>query len=225
MPYKKEVKVNKEKGNTLVKVGGSKPSFEKIVFSFSFFQPKSITYKDFNNFYSSLEDAKKSVSDFFETLKLMSNLEPKELFSLNMKKQYHYNEFNDNKIIDRIESILVNGYNMTQEKVDEFERTYFEFDFGNGKRVIGTRIFENIFQILFIDCNHLVCLNSTRNPKIKSNYAFPSLFQKDMLAVDLIKKSNREKVFELFIEEAKKGRYETVQELILNYEEFVLDVS
>lgn len=46
-----------------------------------------------------------------------------------------------------------------------------------------------------------------------------------MLAVDLIKKSNREKVFELFIEEAKKGRYETVQELILNYEEFVLDVS
>ena len=28
-----------------------------------------------------------------------------------------------------------------------------------------------------------------------------------------------------FIEEAKKGRYETVQELILNYEEFVLDVS
>ena len=142
-----------------------------------------------------------------------------------MKKQYHYNEFNDNKIIDRIESILVNGYNMTQEKVDEFERTYFEFAFGNGKRVIGTRIFKNIFQILFIDCNHLVCLNSTRNPKIKSNYAFPSLFQKDMLAVDLIKKSNREKVFELFIEEAKKGRYETVQELILNYEEFVLDVS
>ena len=54
MPYKKEVKVNKEKGNTLVKVGGSKPSFEKIVFSFSFFQPESITYKDFNNFYSSL---------------------------------------------------------------------------------------------------------------------------------------------------------------------------
>ena len=28
-----------------------------------------------------------------------------------------------------------------------------------------------------------------------------------------------------FIEEAKKGRYETVQELILNYEEFVLEVS
>ena len=44
MPYKKEVKVNKEKGNTLVKVSGSKPSFEKIVFSFSFFQPESITY-------------------------------------------------------------------------------------------------------------------------------------------------------------------------------------
>ena len=68
-----------------------------------------------------------------------------------MKKQYHYNEFNDNKFIDRIESILVNGYNMTQEKVDEFERTYFEFAFGNGKRVIGTRIFENIFQMWFIN--------------------------------------------------------------------------
>lgn len=37
MPYKKEVKVNKEKGNTLVKVGGSKPSFEKLYFLFLFF--------------------------------------------------------------------------------------------------------------------------------------------------------------------------------------------
>ena len=50
-------------------------------------------------------------------------------------------------------------------------------------------------------------------------------FAEDSTKSDLIKKSNREKVFELFIEEAKKGRYETVQELILNYEEFVLDVS
>ena len=78
-----------------------------------------------------------------------SNIEPKELFSPNMKTQYHYNEFDDNLIIDRIESILINGYGMPKRKVDEFERMYFEFSFGNGKRVIGTKIYDNIFQILF----------------------------------------------------------------------------
>ena len=67
----------------------------------------------------------------------MSNLEPKELFVPNMKQQYHYNQFDDNNIIDIIESILINGYGMTRDKVDEFERMYFEFSFSNGKHVMA----------------------------------------------------------------------------------------
>ena len=75
MPYKKEIKtLGNGKGKTLVKVGGTRPLDNKIVFSFSFFNGQSIHYRDFNNFYANEQDSKKSVSDFFETIKLMSNL-------------------------------------------------------------------------------------------------------------------------------------------------------
>ena len=224
MPYKKEIKSSSiEKGQTLVKVCGTRPLDNKIVFSFSFFNGSSIRYKDFNNFYANEQDSKKSISDFFESIKLMSNLEPKELYSLNMKKQYHYNEFSNKLIIDRIESILINGYCMPKAKVDEFERMYFEFSFGNGKRAIGTKIYNNIFQILFIDCNHLVCIDSSRNIKLKDAFSYPSFFENFNNDIN-IKQYEREKLFEMLIDSAHKGAYKNVEELIKDYEELFMTV-
>lgn len=218
MPYRKEIKaLNIEKGKTLVKVGEKKLPYNKIVFSFSFFHCQSICFRDFNNYYANEQDSKKAVSDFFETIKLLSCLEPKELFSPNMKVQYHYNEFEDNLIIDRIESILVNGYGMPKRKVDEFERMYFEFSFGNGKRVIGTKIYNHIFQILFIDCNHLVCTQSSRNKNLKSSFHYPSSFEKVNNEMNI--KNKQLEVLDLFIDSAKKGVYSSVEELIRDYEE------
>lgn len=219
MPCKKEIKTSSsEKGKTLVKVSGKSPLDNKIVFSFSFFNGQSIHFRDFNNFYSNEEDAKKAASDLFETLRLMSNLEPKELFAPNMKKQYHYNQFDDNNIIDRIESILINGYGMTRDKVDEFERMYFEFSFSNGKRVIGTKIYENIFQILFIDCNHLICIESSRNVKIKNGYSVPSIFEKVDRNIT-VKQYNRGELLELLIDSARNGTYTNMDDFIKDYDD------
>lgn len=224
MPYKKEIKTSSiEKGKTLVKVSGKRPLDSKIVFSFSFFNGQSIRFRDFNNFYANEQDSKKSVSDFFETIKLMSNIEPKELFSPNMKTQYHYNEFDDNLIIDRIESILINGYGMPKRKVDEFERMYFEFSFGNGKRVIGTKIYDNIFQILFIDCNHLVCIGSSRNIKLKSGFNYPSSFEKVSNEIN-IKQFEREELIELLMDSARNGAYTSIDEFIKDYDELFIGV-
>ena len=45
-------------------------------------------------------------------------------------------------------NILINGYGTSKKKVDEFEKLYFEFSFFNGKRAIGTKIYDNIFENL-----------------------------------------------------------------------------
>ena len=91
-----------------------------IVFSFSNFQKESIKCRDFNNTYT-----------------------PSQLFEPALKEQYHYNEFKDELHIQRIENVLINGYNMKSEKVKQFEKIYFEFQFSDGKRVIGIKIEEN----------------------------------------------------------------------------------
>ncbi len=225
MPYnKKEIKTSGNgKGKTLVKVSGTRPLDNKIVFSFSFFNGQSIHYRDFNNFYANEQDSKKSVSDFFETIKLMSNLEPKELFSANIKKQYHYNEFDDNLIIDRIETILINGYGMTRKKVDEFERMYFEFSFGNGKRAIGTKIYDNIFQILFIDCNHLVCIESARNIKLKNGFSYPSVFEKVNNEIT-IEQFQHEELFQMLIDSAREGAYTNIDDFIQDYDDLFVEL-
>ncbi len=216
---KKKIKpIINEKGQTLVKVGQQRFIDNKIVFSFSFFNGHSISISDFNNFYQNSSDAIKSVNDFFQTLKEVSKFEIKQFFSPAIKEQFHYNEFNDDKVIDRIENILINGYVMTRQKVDEFERLYFEFSFSNGKRVIGTRVYDNIFEILFIDYNHMVCLESSRTPKIKMKYSYPSIFgnfDKNVSHEEI----DEETKLRLLIELAKKKEYANIDELIKDFDD------
>lgn len=125
MGYKstKQIKVPKyEKEKRLLKAVEQSPVDNRIVFSFSFFQKHSIRLGDFNNFYPNTNSSLKAVSDFLETLTLISKYEKSHFFSPETKTQFHYNEFTDNDIIDKIENILIRGYNMPQQKVDQFER-------------------------------------------------------------------------------------------------------
>lgn len=220
MPYNiKQVKpLTSEKGKTLVKVGNQRSIDNKIVFSFTFFNGQSICISDFNNFHANHSDAIKSVNDFFQTLKDISNYEIKRFFSPAVKTQFHFNEFDDNKVIDRIENILVNGYGITKKKVDEFERLYFEFSFSNGKRVIGTKIDSNIFEILFMDCNHMVCLESCRTPKIKMKYNCPSLFGKIDKTI-MPEEFDREELLKMLIDSARNGDYCNMEEFIKDYDD------
>ena len=160
---------------------------------------------------------------FFETIRLPSNLESKELFTANMKKQYHYNEFTDDLIIDRIEDILVKGYKMPKSKIDEFERNYFEFSFGNGRRVIGTKVYDNIFQILFIDCNHLVCIDSSRNVNLKNSFNYPSTFGKVNNEMEL-KQIEREELLDSLIDSARNGSYSNIKDFVEDYDDLMVNV-
>ena len=218
MPYNKnKIKVNDANGKTLVKSSLIEVIEQKIVFSFSFFKGKSICFKDFNNYYATESDSKKSISDFFTTLNEISKMDSKRFYSPEVKEQLHYNKFTDNKIIDRIENILIDGYGMVSEQIKQFERMYFEFSFSNGKRVISTMIYNNIFEILFIDSNHMVCLESCRNIKRKMKFEISSLFDKQV--VDEVKKEYAKIVlFEMIIDDAKNGVYENINELIADFE-------
>ena len=217
---KKIKPLTSENGKTLVKVSNQRSADNKIVFSFSFFNGHSIGVNDFNNFCANNSDAIKAVSDFFQTLKDISNFEIKHFFSPAIKTQFHYNEFDDNEIIDRIENILIDGYGISRKKVDEFERLYFEFSFSNGKRVVGTRIYDNIFEILFIDCNHMVCLKSCRSFKIKMKYDCPILFGK----IDRnknVSEFKKEELFTMLIDSARNGEYISIEEFVRAYDDLL----
>lgn len=217
MPYNKKIKVNDENGKTLVKSSLIDVIEQKIVFSFSFFKGKSISYKDFNNYYATESDSKKSISDFFYTLNEISKMSSKKFYSPDIQEQLHYNKFTDNKVIDRIESILINGYGMSINQVNQFERMYFEFSFSNGKRVISTMIYDNIFEILFIDSNHMVCLDSCRNIKSKLKFEVPGLFDRQIVEEET-KECDRIGLFEMIIDDAKKGLYKNIEQLIEDFE-------
>lgn len=209
-----------EKENTLVKVAAKRFIDNKIVFSFPFFNGKSIRINGFNNFYANDSDAIKSVGDFFQTLKDISGFNIREFFSPAIKVQFHYNEFNSNKIIDRIEEVLMNGYNMPRRKIDEFEKLYFEFSFSNGKRAIGTKSYDNIFEILFVDCNHMICIESCRNYKKKMQYDYPSYFGRFDKAVD-VHEFEREELLAMLIDSAKSEAYSSLEKFILDYDDLL----
>lgn len=150
----------------------------KIVFSFSNFLKESIVYNDFNNMYANKMDSINAVKDFFDSLKIISTLTISQLCNYSFKKQFHYNEFKEQDIIDRIDDILINGYNWPEQFVkNDLEAMYFEFQFSNGKRVIGTKVEDNVFSILFLDPNHLICKESSRDVKRKQDYSIPSIFE------------------------------------------------
>lgn len=204
----------KEKGKTEVKSRLNR-SNNNIVFSFSFFNGKSIKIdsKEYNSHYETKNDAIKAVSDFFSTLKIISKMPITMLCSPEYKEQFHYNEFDVEEDINRIEMVLNEGYGFPKDKIQEFERLYLEFSFSNGKRAIGTRIGDNLIEILFIDTNHMVCLESCRNKKQKMMFEYPSLFEIYDLNKDY-KEYDKETLFSMLLEDAEKGVYSDLNEFI-----------
>lgn len=174
--HKKEAVVNKSQEKSLVVIGKNSSAYRRISFDFGFFKRESISINGFNNFYKSKKDSIDAVNDLFESINNIQLYDEREFFEPSTKRQFHYNEFKGDEVIDKIEKVLIEGYKMTREKVDEFERMYFEFAFIDGKRVIGTKICSNIFSILFLDPNHLICDKSSRYMKNKMLYSIPSVF-------------------------------------------------
>lgn len=196
----------------------------EIVFSFSKFQKESIKCRDFNNFYPTKLDAVNAMKDFFVSSIDLSKRTPDELCEYSLKEQYHYNEFENQTIVKRIENVLINGYKMSSKTVEQLEGMYFEFYFSNGKRAIGTRIDENIFSILFLDSNHLICKESSRNAKMKEDFMIPTILEGWDNSIEKTNEINKNDYVNIIIESIENNKYEKFEE-ILNDLKDVLDIS
>lgn len=148
----------------------------KLVFNFEHFASKSFIIDNFNNFYVNVNEAKHVVKDFFDTLNNICSFDIKTFYFLHIKKQFHFNLLNDKLIVKRIKHILIDCYGFPNKLLLEMKNSFCEFSFSNGKRVIGYLINNNTFGVLFIDNNHLVCIDSSRNVKTKMLFNYPSLF-------------------------------------------------
>lgn len=196
----------------------------EIVFSFSKFQKESIRCKDFNNFYPTKLDAVNAIKDFFVSSIDLSKRIPDELFDYSLKEQYHYNEFDDQTIIKRIENVLIDGYQMNSKIVEQLEGMYFEFYFSNGKRAIGTKIDENIFSILFLDPNHLICKESSRNVKMKERFMIPTILEGWDNSIEVKNEVSKNDYIKIIIESMENNTYEKFEEVSNDLKD-VLDIS
>lgn len=192
------IKVADYKKGTLINTPGKEIiGDKKVSFSFEDFNGDSIKLDDYNSYYYNVESSRNAVSDFFNTIKNISHLKVKHFFELSTKKEYRLNQFDDEEIVDRIEHILINGYSFSRKKIEQFEKTYWEFQISDGKRVICHRVDEILYP-LFIDCNHMICKESSRNFKAKLRYNIKSSFvkqeQKDLSKKDLEMKDNLEMI-------------------------------
>ncbi len=196
-------------------------NYDKIAFDFTYFQTYSVSINGFNNCYKKKIDSINAVNDLFETLKNINLYNKKNFFVPSVKKQFHYNEFTDNMSIDRIEKVLTEGYKMPYDKIKEFERMYFEFSFNDGKRVIGTRIYDNIFSILFLDPNHLICNESSRNIKNKMIYSIPGAFEK--WKNDTLSKQdfNQNEFLKMIVDDYNKGKYTSMEDIVENLKSII----
>lgn len=172
----KKIKVTKVKSLSPKVI--SLNEIDTFCFKFTYFCNFSVNFTkyNFNTFFLNCDDAIKSSMNLMISLINMSKLTLNDFNNIRYKNKYHFNFFDRDDSIDRIECILENCYGFSPNLIAEFDRNYLEFTFFNGQHVIGILVGKSIIEILFLDVNHLVCDGSSRNIKSKMKYNYPSVF-------------------------------------------------
>ena len=215
---KKKVSISSDPSNrTEIIALRSKMADGNALFSFRFFCPNSVRVGDFNNYYVNRESAVKSAIEFIDLIREVSRIKWTMVYSTGYRKSLRVKETrDDDAAIDRIERVLVEGYGFPKDTVDQFERSYIELAFGDGHRLITVCV-DGIFEILFVDNNHLICRESSRFVSQKDRYEFPCLF--DEAHLDVGKVINEYNIAELVMEDVVAGKYEDVNKIIKDYED------
>lgn len=163
---------------------------KKVSFSFEYFRGESVknTRIGYNSHYQNIESSRNAVGDFFNVIREMSKYTLGELKMLMKKKnQLRVGAITTKEHTERIENILIDDYGFPRDKVEEFDQQYYEFQISDGKRVIWYLV-DNMICPLFIDCNHMVCIDSSKNVKAKMKYneksSFCKLTEKDLSKED-----------------------------------------
>lgn len=173
-----KIKAGQVKGTFLKTSNTFDVKNEKVSFSFENFNSSSVKNNRiyFNNYYQNIESSRNAVGDFFRAIKELSKYEIGKLMSdIRLKEAFHLKQIDRNEHINRIEDVLKTCYRYPEEKIEQFDREYYEFQISDGKRVIWHKV-DNIICPLFVDCNHMICIESCRSEKMKMNYSVESSF-------------------------------------------------
>ena len=138
---------------------------EKIIFNFTLFNGNSINLDYFNNYYLDLHHAINAVGIFIEKIKAIENKTLKEVFDSRNKRQAHCHIIETKEEIDLIEKILLEGYKFPENRIKEFEKTYYQFSLDNGSRIkIPYTEEENKIRTEIIT---LISMCDTKNKEVK----------------------------------------------------------
>lgn len=181
---------------------------DKPIFLFSSFCYESIETPEFNNKYANMKTAVNTINAFVEKIKILENSKLFEIKNLN-----HFHLISGEREVKRIEEVL-REYKINELKIKSFEGTYYEIPFGSGQRIICSKV-ENVFEILFIDSNHMIYKESCRFLKAKEYYEHPSCFEKidfsknyfEMEIIDMAK---------MIIEDYEAGKINSADEIVDN---------
>ena len=146
---------------------------EKPQILFKYFQCNSITIDGFNNCYLNKEASIKSAHSFITRIKDIQSKTLKELRNRSMRKLYHFHSIQNENEVKRINYVLKEGYHFSNNTIENFENNYYEFALNSGERVIFVMV-DNLFELLFIDSNHFIYRESSRNAKYKDKFEYPS---------------------------------------------------
>lgn len=191
------------------------------VILFTYFKGNSINIKNFNNHYPNCKSSIREVSSFINIIKELQSKTIKELFDMKSRKQLHCHPINDEREIERINNVLLNGYNFSEKMVENFENCYYQFALKNGSRVIFVKV-DQIFELLFIDNNHMIFTESSKNIKMKQTYSYPSCFGDDNMN-EIRRELDIEIMIEMLVEDYKNGDYEDLDTFVKDLEDLLIE--
>lgn len=212
-----------ENPKTLVKGPISPIEIDNIHFSFKEINKNSIVIKGFNNKYKTKKIGVFSFVELVDAMKEISSIPYREISSPAWKRKFHFHKIKDDQEIDRIENVLLNGYSLPQMKVDSYEKDYYQFCYGrSGERAIGYLAL-GIFTFLFLDPNHLVYKESSRNLKEKLMYGCKGILDFDRETGIFENECERIEYVKMLVEDSEKGNYEKIDTFARDIKSVIYD--
>lgn len=187
-------KINAGKVKTNLPISNYNLDNEKPQILFKYFNGNSIRINDFNNYYENQKTSIGSVYSFITRIKDIQSKTLKELRDRRTAELYHFHPIEGEIEIERINYVLKEGYDFSDNTIENFENNYYEFALDSGERVIFLMV-DNLFELLFIDNNHFIYRESSRRAKYKDKFECPSCLGKinflqsyeELETIDIIK--------------------------------------
>ncbi len=200
---------------------------KNISISFSLFKKQSVKIPElsFNNNFISNCHFMIYMARMFKILGIITSESYNSgIINKQLLRKMHYKILTNSDTIERIEQILIKGYNVPKHVVEEQwgDNIYIECGLNKEARFIACLVDYNVLEILFVDPHHMVCCDPKFDQKIKMSYNYPSLFDmpdSELRALEPIK----EDIMNYHDYEQAQEDLEILREAIKDYKDGSLD--